>query len=117
MLSVIYRLFFILSCGLNIVLYRAKVNVSVIYGIFASEAMILLAFFFVSGIPDGFSALWICLIPSFALLIFGRKDGGIFCLIALMGGAAAILAGAVSPGGHDRYRQQRTKQEVFDTLN
>ncbi len=75
---------FSLGCGLNIVLYRARVNVSVIYGIFASEAMILLAFFFVSGIPDGFSALWICLIPSFALLIFGRKDGGIFCLVALI---------------------------------
>ena len=80
----ISTLAFSLVCGLNIVLYRAKVNVSVIYGIFASEAMILLAFFFVSGIPDGFSALWICLIPSFALLIFGRKDGGIFCLVALI---------------------------------
>ena len=80
----ISTLVFSLGCGLNIVLYRAKVNVSVIYAIFAAEAMTLLAFFFVSGIPDGFSALWICLIPSFALLIFGRKDGGIFCLIALM---------------------------------
>ena len=46
----ISTLVFSLGCGLNIVLYRAKVNVSVIYAIFAAEAMTLLAFFFVSGI-------------------------------------------------------------------
>lgn len=50
---------------------------------FAIEAMALIAFFFISGIPDGFSSLWICLIPSFSLLIFGSKSGSGFCLAAL----------------------------------
>lgn len=51
---------------------------------FAMEALLLLCFFFVSGIPDGFSALWICLIPSFTLLIFGPRNGSVFCLVALV---------------------------------
>lgn len=51
---------------------------------FAMEALALLGFFFISGIPDGFSALWICLIPSFALLIFGPRNGSVFCLVALV---------------------------------
>lgn len=50
---------------------------------FAIEAMLLIGFFFISGIPDGFSILWICLIPSFSLLIFGAKSGSRFCLAAL----------------------------------
>ncbi len=51
---------------------------------FAMEALALIAFFFISGIPDGFSILWICLIPSFALLIFGRRSGSLFCALALL---------------------------------
>lgn len=51
---------------------------------FATEALALMAFFLISGIPDGFSILWICLIPSFALLIFGRRGGSLFCALALL---------------------------------
>lgn len=42
---------------------------------FMLEDMALLAFFIVSGIPNGFSALWVCLIPSFAMFVFGLKIG------------------------------------------
>lgn len=42
---------------------------------FMIEDMALLAFFIVSGIPNGFSALWVCLIPSFAMFVFGLKIG------------------------------------------
>jgi len=76
---------FAVLCLLNILLlYFSKIKEKTIYYIFAFEAMMLLAFFFISGIPDGFSALWICLIPSFALLIFGVKSGSVFSLLALL---------------------------------
>lgn len=50
--------------------------------LFEVETLALIAFFFISGIPNGFSAQWICLIPSFALLVFGTKKGTIFSATA-----------------------------------
>ncbi len=77
-------LIFSVLCLINIlVLYFTKVPEIIVYDTFGVEAMALLAFFFISGIPDGFSAFWICLIPSFALLIFGTKRGSVFCLFAM----------------------------------
>lgn len=70
-------------CLLNILLLRTKVPHTFIYLCFAAEALVLLSFFFITGIPDGFSVLWVCLIPSFALLIFGQRYGSVFSLIAL----------------------------------
>lgn len=55
-----------------------------LYYVFGFEVMVLMAFFFISGIPNGFSALWISIIPSFSLLIFGRKDGTVFSLAAFL---------------------------------
>ncbi|MEN6419208.1 MAG: GGDEF domain-containing protein, partial [Clostridiaceae bacterium] len=43
-------------------------------------------FFIVSGNPDGFSILWVCLLPACGLLTFGRKGGTLLCL-----GMLAIL--------------------------
>lgn len=72
-------------CALNIFLLRhiARLMEEYVYYLFAGESLILIAFFFISGIPDGFSALWICLIPSFTLLIFGIKKGSILSMVAL----------------------------------
>jgi len=78
-----FTLVFSILCLLNILLLRTKIPRNFIYVCFGTEALALLGFFFISGIPDGFSALWVCLIPSFALLIFGRKHGSLFSLIAL----------------------------------
>lgn len=75
---------FSLLCLFNIcALSFLKIPENIIYCIFGAEAMALLAFFFISGIPNGFSALWICLIPSFALLVFGVRSGSIFSLLAM----------------------------------
>lgn len=77
-------LLFAVVCLCNLlILYFSRIPEKMIYYTFGMEAMILLAFFFISGIPDGFSALWICLIPSFALLIFGIRGGSQFSLLAL----------------------------------
>ena len=51
---------------------------------FMLEDMALLAFFIVSGIPNGFSALWVCLIPSFAMFVFGLKIGFGFSAAAFL---------------------------------
>lgn len=72
-------------CALNILLLRHVTGLmkEYVYYLFAAESLALIAFFFISGIPDGFSALWICLIPSFTLLIFGIKNGSILSMTAL----------------------------------
>ena len=77
-------LIFALCCMLNFTLI-IKLNCPrrVISYVFCLESLALVGFFFVSGIPQGFSALWICLIPSFALMIFGLERGTYFSLIAL----------------------------------
>lgn len=51
---------------------------------FMLEDIALLAFFIVSGIPNGFSALWVCLIPSFAMFVFGLKIGCGFSAAAFL---------------------------------
>lgn len=79
----ISSLAFSVLCLLNILLLRTKISHAVIYFCFALEALVLLSFFFITGIPDGFSVLWVCLIPIFALLTFGRTFGSVFSLIAL----------------------------------
>lgn len=73
---------FAILCIINSA-YKGKTFKSLIYVVFGAEALILLAFFLISGIPDGFSALWICLIPSFTLLIFGIKIGSLYSAVAL----------------------------------
>lgn len=74
---------FSLLCLINILLlHYFKVKEIIVYYIFGIESILLLLFFFVTGIPNGFSALWICLIPSFSLLIFGVKKGSMFSFFA-----------------------------------
>ncbi len=72
-------------CLINVILLHVlKINEVIVYTAFGVESLALLAFFFISGIPNGFSALWICLIPSFALLIFGVKLGSGYSMLALL---------------------------------
>ncbi len=83
----ISTLVFCLACILNIVLIKlikVKGFKKIIYLLFVFETLALLAFFLISGIPNGFSALWMCLIPSFSLLIFGRKYGTYYSIMALL---------------------------------
>ncbi len=76
---------FALACIGNIILIkRRKVVKNIAYMIFVFETFVLLAFFIVSGIPNGFSALWLCLIPSFSLLIFGMRSGTYYSIEAFL---------------------------------
>ena len=65
--------------GINIILYIYKgIPRRIAQNLFIIESLALFTFFLVSGEPNGFSALWIAMLPSFGLLIFERKYGSIF---------------------------------------
>lgn len=40
----------------------------------------LFAYYIISGEPEGFSPVWICIVPPVALLLLGRRVGGFSCL-------------------------------------
>ncbi len=46
--------------------------------LFLTETLILCEFFCISGTPEGFSALWICFIPSSSFFLLGMKWGSIY---------------------------------------
>lgn len=77
-------LIFSLLCLLNIVLmYCTRIFEKIVYSAFAVETAVLLLFFIISGIPNGFSVLWVCLIPNFTMLVFGLKKGSLFSILTL----------------------------------
>ncbi len=47
--------------------------------LFAVEILALFTFFVISGNPEGFSAIWICLLPSLGMFCFGRKSASFMC--------------------------------------
>lgn len=78
-------LIFGLAALLNVLIVHFKPHFSFwIRILFFLEAGALLLFFTITGHPDGFSVLWLCLIPSFVLCIFGRKYGSIVCGVSFL---------------------------------
>lgn len=86
----VITLVFALLCIVNLTLYgRSGINKKAVHVVFGIESFIILAFFIVSGIPDGFSVLWICLVPSFSMFVFGTREGcmyslGMFAMIVFL---------------------------------
>jgi diguanylate cyclase (GGDEF)-like protein len=76
-------IFFIL-CGINAFLASRNercLRISAV--LFVIEFYALLIFFIVSGTPEGFSALWICMLPTFGILLFGRTKGTVMSAVML----------------------------------
>lgn len=74
-----------LFCALIfILLIRKKISLRLAQIAFVVSFFMLLTFFIISGIPDGFSILWVCLLPACGLLAFGRKTGSILCFVMLL---------------------------------
>ncbi len=73
-----------LLCLFNLVMGYFRGAGNLIYITFTVETMIMIAFFIVSGIPNGFSVLWVLIIPSFVLAIFRSRVGSIFCILTLL---------------------------------
>lgn len=51
--------------------------------LFMVEFLVLDTFFVVSGNPDGFSVIWVAMLPYCSMLLFGRKHASILCGIML----------------------------------
>lgn len=51
--------------------------------LFSVEITVLFLFFIVSGEPEGFSAIWVCMVPASGLLLFGKKRGTALCAVEL----------------------------------
>lgn len=48
---------------------------------FSVEIVALFIFFLVTGMPDGFSVIWVCMLPSFGMLLYRRSRTTIICAI------------------------------------
>lgn len=82
---------FCAACLLNTVILRFTRRAPIgVYIVFGAEVTAIMLFFFITGIPNGFSALWVCLIPSFALLVLGFRYGSAVSLLAF-GGVAFLF--------------------------
>lgn len=67
----------------------SKKSMKTALSLFSLELTLLFLFFLISGEPEGFSAIWICLLPTAGLLLYGRKRGvtmslGVFLLLILL---------------------------------
>ncbi len=67
---------FSLLCLLNCLAIRCQwMKESIVVGVFTVEAMFLLVYFVLGGVPEGFSVLWTLLVPAISLPVFGKKIG------------------------------------------
>lgn len=74
------------ACLLNaLILHFTRRAPRAVHILFGVEVTATLLFFVITGIPNGFSALWVCLIPSFALLVLGFRHGSTVSLLAFAG--------------------------------
>lgn len=80
-LTVCTALFAVL-CGINIVLAILFGNIGgkIAKVMFAFEVLAMFTFFLVSGNPEGFSAIWICMLPSIGMFFFNRFRGTVICI-------------------------------------
>ena len=69
---------FAVLCGANIYMYNRKGKLrSVAEYAFMVEILVLFSFFLISGNPEGFSSIWITLLPPCALLLYQLKRGSL----------------------------------------
>ncbi len=71
---------FAVLCGVNIILALfGKTGNIIAKTLFAIEVIAMFTFFLVSGNPEGFSAIWICMLPSVGMFFFNRFRGTLIC--------------------------------------
>ena len=70
---------FAVLCLVNFLLIKkgGKTGTMIASVLFSVEMVALFTFFLISGNPDGFSALWIAMLPACGMLLFGRKRAAI----------------------------------------
>lgn len=73
---------FTVLCLLNLfITVRSKTGrgMAVASVLFMIEIIVLFTFFIISGNPDGFSVIWIAMLPSCGMLLFGLKRSAVVC--------------------------------------
>ena len=70
---------FSVLCLVNFLLIKkgGKSGTMIASVLFSTEMVALFTFFLISGNPDGFSALWIAMLPACGMLLFGQKRAAI----------------------------------------
>lgn len=67
---------FAILCVINIILTAiGDRTLEIAKYIFAVEVLAMFTFFLVSGNPEGFSAIWICMLPSLGMIFYNRFKG------------------------------------------
>lgn len=67
-------------CIINILLTLvSEITSRIARTLFALEVLCMFTFFLISGNPDGFSAIWICMLPSLGMFFFDRFRGTVLC--------------------------------------
>ena len=84
MLTVATAAYAVFCALIFLLLLKHRVDLRVSQIAFVISFYLLLTYFIISGNPDGFSILWICLLPACGLLAFGRKAGTLICLGMLL---------------------------------
>ena len=74
---------FSIACIVNFIILKMFKNIGMIISalLFVIEIFVLFIFFIVSGKPEGFSAIWIAMLPSCGMILFGRKIATFLCSV------------------------------------
>ncbi len=84
MLTVSTAVYAVFCALIFLLLLKHRIDLLVSQIAFVVSFYLLLTYFIISGNPDGFSILWVCLLPACGLLAFGRKTGTLICLGMLL---------------------------------
>lgn len=84
MLTVVTLVYCLFCALIFTLLVQKRIHLIISQTAFVISFFLLLTFFIISGIPDGFSILWVCLLPACGLLAFGRKSGTVLCAVMLL---------------------------------
>lgn len=87
---------FTVFCLINYFLVKkgGKAGTKLVSVIFMAEIVMLDTFFIVSGNPDGFSVIWVAMLPYCSMLLFGRKQAVILSVAAGMRDFDALVQSA-----------------------
>lgn len=74
---------FAVLCAANfmLTLRGGRKGMAIASGLFMAEIVTLFTFFIISGNPDGFSAIWIAMLPGCGMLLLGRKKTSVLCAV------------------------------------
>lgn len=78
----IANLIFAVLCLFDFGLSRFGLKAASVANIlFSIEIVLLYGFYLVTGLPEGFSVIWLCMLPSFGMILYRRSRTTVLCAI------------------------------------